>query len=249
MISEIIAIVSGNITFATIHFLLFISFLIMVFFFSKRYTPPPLCKKNPKISVVMAVYKEDIDVLEKSLSSLANEGDELIIIHDDGDLNVRKIAKKYGAKVVTFPNRMGKKFCLTVGWRLATGDVIVHVDSDTVVEKGSVRRLASVICGDVVGAQGRIIPYAKKWNFVSRIAYLYEYARDTVCKALSGKMSVVDGRFNAWSRDFLLSTIDKFLVEKDVGDDKILTVYANEKYKTVYVSDAIAYTLVHHSFV
>ena len=68
-------------------------------------------------------------------------------------------------------------------------------------------------------------------------------------KALDGCLVVVDGRFNAWRRSWLLNHAEEFLSETflgekcEIGDDRWLTWKANlEGLRTVYQATAVAET-------
>ncbi|BFH74823.1 chitooligosaccharide synthase NodC [Sulfurisphaera javensis] len=208
-----------------------------------------LTRKDVKVSVIIPEYNEDLDIFEKCVKSVyKNKPDEIIIVHDDGRKEVAEIGKKYGAKVFSVNKRLGKRRALILGWLNAIGDIIVQVDSDTIMENNTLEEIIKPFSDPkVAGVQGHPILFRTG----GRLPYLYgqiiELSRDVVSKALNGSLPVIDGKIAAYRRSFLIEAINFFDKEKygkrtiTIADDKALTYYANFMgYKTVYQSTAIA---------
>ncbi|MEM4969898.1 MAG: glycosyltransferase [Sulfolobales archaeon] len=78
---------------------------------------------------------------------------------------------------------------------------------------------------------------------------LWISGRDLVCRSLGRGLIVVDGRFNAWRRKYLLEVLEEFLedrflgVSTSIGDDRLLTWLAHRRgYLTAYQPNAVAIT-------
>ncbi|MEM1589927.1 MAG: glycosyltransferase [Candidatus Bathyarchaeia archaeon] len=252
-IFELLKIFEGFFYYLPIHLILFVLFPLVVRRFKAiRYSPcHSLSRRQVKVSVVIPEYNEDKGVFEKCLASVAtNKPDEIIVVHDDSRDEVEFLARKYGAKVYSFKSRVGKRAALARGWEMASGDIIVHVDSDTILYPNAIEEIIKPFSDEqVVGVQGKCLVYRTGSWFSWRMSQLIEANRDWNNKALNGCLVVIDGRFNAWRREFLISQEKAFLNEYflgrrcEIGDDRFLTQRANlQGYKTVYQSTAAAET-------
>ncbi|CAJ35678.1 dolichyl-phosphate beta-glucosyltransferase [Methanocella arvoryzae] len=85
------------------------------------------------ISVIVPAYNEE-DRIEKTLADysegLKSAGDfEIIVVCDGCKDRTPEIAAKY-AKVLTFPNRLGKGGGVLEGFKVARGDIVGFTDAD-----------------------------------------------------------------------------------------------------------------------
>lgn len=210
-----------------------------------------LDRKSVTVSVVIPEYQEDLAIFEECLKSVTeNKPDEIIVVYDDGREQIRTLAEKYGAKVYGFRSRVGKRAAMVQGWKMAQGDLVVHVDSDEVLYPNAINEIVKPFADDlVVGVEGKNLVYRTGSWFSYRMSQIIEANRDLNNKALNGCLVVIDGRFNAWRRKWLLSQQDQFLNEYflgkrcEIGEDRFLTQQANlQNYKTCYQDTAIAFT-------
>jgi cellulose synthase/poly-beta-1,6-N-acetylglucosamine synthase-like glycosyltransferase len=213
-----------------------------------------LKRENVKVSVVIPEYNEDLDIFEKVVkSAVENKPDEIIIVYEDGRKEIEKIAKKYKAKgvniIVFNPGiRLGKRASLALAWMIAKGDIIVQLDSDTIMQSGAIDEIIKPFSDPkVVGVQGHPLLFRTGGKIPYILGQVIELSRDIVCKMLDGELVVIDGKIAAYRRDFLIKNIKEFLIEKwgkkiiIVADDRALTFLANiQGYKTVYQSTALA---------
>lgn len=204
---------------------------------------------DAKVTAVVPVHREDPELFKRCLESIRENGvDQIIVSIDSGDRELIEIAEKCGAEVISFPERVGKRRALAEAWRRARNDVIVHVDSDTVLERGCVAELIKPFRdAEVVGveARHRVAPGKSKMAYV--LTNLIERNREVNSRALNGGLVVVDGRCSAWRRSFLLSVADGFVNEKwmgvrcEIGDDRFLSREAIKRgYRTVFQETACA---------
>ncbi|MEJ2778847.1 glycosyltransferase [Stygiolobus sp. RP850M] len=227
-------------------------------FLAKRYKPykEGLSRDQVKVSVVIPEYKEELSILEKAIrSAIYNKPDEIIIVCDDGrkeeEQLIKKLQQEYPSiriSLISHGKKLGKRGALALGWLVATGDIIVQLDSDTIMEPNTIDEIIKPFADPkVAGVQGHPLLF----NTGSRVSYvmgqIIELARDVVCKMLNGFLVVIDGKIAAYRRDFLIKNIKNLLLESwgnskiILADDRALTYFANEQgYKTVYQSTAIA---------
>ncbi|BBD72183.1 hypothetical protein HS1genome_0572 [Sulfodiicoccus acidiphilus] len=240
-----------------IHFLFFlVAATIIRGALSRRYKPysTGLDRKNVKVTVLIPEFNEEIEIFERCIkSAVANRPDEIIVIYDDGRKEIEQIARKYGAKTVntlvfSSTEKLGKRASLALGWLMAKGDIVVQLDSDTVMKPHTIEELVKPFSDPkVVGVQG----HPQLFRTGERIPYLFgqiiELSRDVVSRFLNGEMIVIDGKIAAYRREFLVKHANDFLTEAWDGrkialaDDRALTFLANiEGHRTVYQSTAEA---------
>jgi len=239
-----------------IHFIIFLIAATFVRgYLARTYKPysEGLKRENVKVSVVIPEYNEDLDIFEKVVkSAVENKPDEIIIVYEDGRKEIEKIAKKYKAKGVNIIDfhpgiRIGKRASLALAWMIAKGDIIVQLDSDTIMQPGAIDEIIKPFSDPkVVGVQGHPLLFRTGGKIPYILGQIIELSRDIVCKMLDGELVVIDGKIAAYRRDFLIKNIKEFLIEKwgkkkiIVADDRALTFLANiQGYKTVYQSTAL----------
>ena len=106
-------------------------------------------------SVVVPVYREDADVLERCLRSwLAEKPTEIILVVDDrDDLLLARLRRLDLPTVRVLPWRhTGKRGALGAGVRAATGEIVVFSDSDTSWRPGLLAALQMPFADPRVGS-------------------------------------------------------------------------------------------------
>lgn len=86
-----------------------------------------------KVSVIIPAYNEAERigaVLEVLLA--AEKVDEIILVDDASTDGTAQVAKRYGVKVLSLPENMGKAAALDHGVKLARNDVFLFLDADLV---------------------------------------------------------------------------------------------------------------------
>ncbi|MEM1611659.1 MAG: glycosyltransferase [Sulfolobales archaeon] len=236
-----------------IHFLIFVVLHISIALATSRRPIEyrSLRRGDVRVSVVIAEYGEKPEIFERVMRSVAmNRPDEVIVVHDDGSEEIAGIARRYGARVITLGRRVGKKGALAIGWIEASGDIVVHVDSDTILTEGAIEEIVKPFDDPrVVGVQGRNMAFRTGSWLAWRLSILIEAGRDLVCRSLGRGLIVVDGRYNAWRRRYLLEVLGEFLEDRflgvptSIGDDRLLTWLAHRRgYLTAYQPSSVAIT-------
>lgn len=213
---------------------------------SRRYKGPYIGEPMP-VTVIVPVYLEDYDKFEKCLTSIQKQNvDQLIVSIDSQDTQLKNIAKSHGAEIISYSQRVGKRQALADAWLKAKNDIVVHVDSDVVLDKDCLREISKPFSDNaIVGVSSN---YTSVKNG-SRLAFVFSSLIDQNVnmnnKALDGGLVVVDGRCSAWKKDFLLSIRNEFLndywmgIRSEIGDDRFLSREAlKQGFKTVYQDTA-----------
>lgn len=127
-------------------------------------------QRRDTVSAIIA-SKDDFAVLDQTLARLkkSNYPPYEIIIVESGDIKkTGSIARKFGAKVIKDNDNKGKENALIIGSKKAKGKYIYVLDSDTIVEKDSIRKLVESIDEGYIGASG-VARIKKSANLPSRL--------------------------------------------------------------------------------
>lgn len=113
----------------------------------ERYVPVPIgississeCR-TPELSVIVVVYNHGPE-LHKCLEALRNciAEEELIVVDDHSQEDVRCIAERFKAHYFLQPRREGPASARNLGARHATGNILMFVDADVVVSLDALR--------------------------------------------------------------------------------------------------------------
>ncbi len=92
--------------------------------------------KNVPVSVIVPAYKSDKTIGQtlESIRSMGYPEMEIIVVNDSDD-RTPQIARKHGARLIQNRKRMGKSVSLDIATAKARNDILLFVDSDTVVGK------------------------------------------------------------------------------------------------------------------
>lgn len=198
----------------------------------------------PSCSVIVPAYNEG-HLVYHTLISLAEsdfpeEKLQLIAI-DDGSQDdtwqwMKKAKAKLGDRVAIYqqPKNKGKRHALYRGFHLATGAVFITVDSDSVVEKDTLRNMVSPFavnknCGAVAGnvkvlnTKKAIIPKMLEVSF----AFSFEFVRSA--QSVLGSVLCTPGALAAYKRDAVMQCLpdwidQTFMGKKStIGEDRAMT--------------------------
>lgn len=216
------------------------------------------------VAVIVPVYNEDPALLAACLASLVNQRRpaDAIVVVDDGSTSAEclvrsraQLAGVPGAQVVRLASNEGKRYALAAGLRRAgRADVVVTLDSDTVLDPDALARgLDAFTDPGVVAVTGYVRVLNAGRNLLTRLTEL-QYEQSFVfqraaysslgavlccCGSLSFyRWAVVAGHLE----DF---TAQRFLgVPVQYGDDRRLTNYALLEGRVVFQDTAVARTVV-----
>ncbi len=88
--------------------------------------------KKIKLSVVLATHNEEAN-LGRSLESVKNIADEIVIADEKSSDGTIKIAKKFGARIISVPHRDNFHIPKNIAIDAATGEWILQLDADEVI--------------------------------------------------------------------------------------------------------------------
>ena len=231
-----------------------------------RYRPfqAPVGAELPKVSVVIPAFNEG-PMVENSIRSVAMgdyPGDRLeIIVVDDGSrddtfFHMRHLRKEFPAQVrlVRFAGNRGKRAALCEGFKAATGDIVVTIDSDSQIEARTVREMVSPFLADPrVGAVAGRVAVLNRDSFISRmleVQYALAFDFGRAAQSVYRAVACCPGALSAFRREVILPHLDEWTHQTFLGrpvshgEDQALTnIVLAAGYDTVYQSSAIIFTL------
>lgn len=207
-----------------------------------------------RASVIIPVYNEPLHAFTQCISSVRKAAPHAqIIVVENGTVDVyRDIAKHYRAEYVN-PAFHGKREAIALGAQLAEGDILVLLDSDTIVEPFAVKRLLRHFSDPNVGGVVPRQKIARVGNsLIDHICDWYEdlrFGNTTPGLSHTGAVPCLIGRLYAVRKSIVLRHLNEFVDQRvfglrmETGDDRMITNYAlQDGYKTLYDSTALVWT-------
>jgi hyaluronan synthase len=243
-------------------------YLAATFYHGYRYQPSLRVGRAhlPTVTLVVPAYNEGPMVRVSLESALANDypRDKLqILAIDDGStddtwVHILAIARKYPDVVtaVAMPKNGGKREALLHGFRMATGEVVVTVDSDSKLSKDAIANIVAPLVRDsqVAAVAGKVVVLNRYANFLTRLLSARFYVTFDLGRAAQSRFGAVlccPGALAAYRRSALLEVIDSWSTQLflgmpcTIGEDRALTTWLMRAgYRSVYQSTAIVETLV-----
>ncbi|MGH9203185.1 MAG: glycosyltransferase family 2 protein, partial [Vicinamibacterales bacterium] len=183
-----------------------------------------------------------------------------VVVVDDGstDATGNEIARAKelwpDLLVESFAVNRGKREAMAAGARLATGEVLVYVDSDSFLRHDAVRKIVQGFADPFVAAiAGHTDVANPRENPLTRMQEVRYYVAFRVLKAAEsvfGTVTCCPGCFSAYRRSCVLEVLDGWLdqrflgVRATFGDDRSLTNLLLRHHKVLYSSEAVAATIV-----
>lgn len=210
------------------------------------------------MSVIVPCFNEEPKLLKKCINSLIeSDGKKEIIVIDDGSKNedtlkMLKTFEKF-VKVLYLKNNLGKRHAQYEGFKIMRGDVMVTIDSDTIIEKNALTELIKPFNDDNIGAiAGNVRVLNKNVNWLTktidaRYRNAFEFERES--QSSFGNVNCCSGVLSAYRTQLLKRVLKKYVFQKflnekcNFGDDRHLTnLILSMGYKVVFRKKSIAYT-------
>jgi hyaluronan synthase len=228
------------------------------------YRPFPDRGYRPSVTVVIPAYNEGpfvLKTLEAVVSADYPESKKQIVVIDDGSTDdtaasVRRFMEGNPGAVefVRFERNQGKREAMAEGVGRATGEVVVFIDSDTVVDANALKYIvAPFVHPRIGGATGKVQVENRFTNFLTRmlgVRYIMSFDFYRCTASTYGGVNCLSGVISAYRRELLESIIPRWREQTFLGttctygDDRSLTnCVLREGYNTVYCRDAVANTL------
>lgn len=264
----------GMVLFALTSFLLlfrlgFLAYITRLFF---RYKPVASVTdaELPSCTVIVPAYNEGKLVYATLLSLINSSYPEeklQVIAIDDGSQDdtwawMKKAKEELGERISIFQQatNQGKRHALYRGFNLATGEVFVTVDSDSIVEKDTLRNLVSPFsinenCGAVAGNvrvlnnEKHIIPRMLNVSFV----FSFEFIRSA--QSVLGSVLCTPGALAAYRSQAVKNCLSEWMNQTfmgqptDIGEDRAMTnMILKQGYHVLFQRNAYVLTNIPEKF-
>ncbi len=236
-----------------------------ILWFWYRPHEPATPEDAPVLTVIIPAYNEGA-MVAKSIDSVAaaaypRERLEILVV-DDGSTDdtwthIEQAAGRYAEIVTTirFPRNRGKRAALSEGIRRARGEVVVTIDSDSVIEEGTLLAIAGPFRRANIGAvAGKVLVYNRRAGLIPRMLHVrfvlsFDFLRSV--QSTYGTVYCCPGALSAYRTSVLREVLPEwetqtFLgTECTYGEDRALTNYIlGLGYDAVYQRTAVVHTVV-----
>jgi hyaluronan synthase len=234
------------------------------------YRPYPLSAAPlPSLTVVVPAYNEG-RMVEMALHSVAQAhypGGRLeIICVDDGSTDdtwdyIQQARERFPRliRTIRFPDNRGKKAALYAGFQAARGEVLVTVDSDSVIEPEALRFLVAPLQeDDSIGAvAGNVKVFNRHQSFMGKMQGVRFVNLDFLRASQSLYKTVIctPGSLSAYRRAALMPNLAAWLHQTFLrapchhSEDRALTNFILKSgYYSYYQRSAVVHTLVPESY-
>ncbi len=221
---------------------LLLSFRTLLWFSYRPFAPASVASA-PTMTVVIPAYNEGAMVAQAIDSVAAARyplGRLQIIVVDDGStddtwVHIQRAAARHGDRVeaVQLPRNRGKREALATGFRRSTGEVLVTVDSDSVIEPNALLALAGPFSLPRIGVvAGRVLVYNRHEGFIPRMLHVrfilaFDFLR--AYQSTFGTVYCSPGALSAYRGSAVRCVLDGWLNQRFLGapatygEDRALT--------------------------
>jgi hyaluronan synthase len=231
------------------------------------YRPPRDGGHRPTVTVVVACKNEEASIARTLECVFRSDypGDRLeVVAVDDGSTDgtlgeMRRVAAAHPSlRIVSFERNLGKRHAMAAGARIARGEVLVYVDSDSFLRPHALAKLASAFSDPEIGAVcGHADVQNARTNFLTKMQEVRYYVAFRVVKAAESIFSAVtccSGCLAAYRRSAVMEVLDHWLEQRFLGvpatfgDDRSLTRLMLKRHRVLYHSEAQCTTIVPESW-
>lgn len=218
----------------------------------------------PPLTVIIPAYNEGAMVL-KSVESAAlaiypKERLEILVI-DDGSKDdtwkyILRAAERFPGRVtpIRFEKNRGKREALAEGFSRARGEIVVTIDSDSVIEPRALLALAGPFRDPTIGAvAGKVAVYNRRHGLIPRMLHVRYILSFDLLRAVESSYHTVyccPGALTAYRTSAVRKVLPAWSVQTfwgvpcTYGEDRALTNFILEAgFHTVYQRSAIVHTV------
>ncbi|KAK1638235.1 nucleotide-diphospho-sugar transferase [Colletotrichum phormii] len=229
----------------------------------------------PYINVIIPAYNES-EFVRNSISSVLSSDyprDKVhIIVVDDGSTDdtwshiQHELPPKYSAQHTTIRHKInrGERQVMVTAHEVAKSEILVTLDSDTILDRHTLRNLVSpfILDSDVGGVTGHLSVFniqSQGWDsFIPRILDCLFEQNGNIPRAAQSKhgfITILPGAISAFRRDAILphtkALVDKRFLGRPMrhGEDVQLTMgLLRDGWRLKYQSNAVGYTVAPETF-
>jgi len=235
------------------------------------YRPFPAISRHgaPSLTVVIPAYNEGPMVLQSIESVVAadypRERLELLVI-DDGSTDdtwsfISQAAERHPGFVTAIrqDRNRGKRAALALGFERAAGDIIVTLDSDSVIDPDALLKIVGPFQNERVGAvAGKVAVYNRRRGLIPRmlhVRYILSFDMLRAGESVYGNVFCCPGALTALRATAVRRVLDRWRNQRFLGanctfgEDRAMTNFLLEAgYDAVYQRTAVVRTTVPEKF-
>ena len=237
--------------------------------FSYRPFAPARYGAAPTMTVVIPAYNEGA-MVEQSIESVAAarypRGRLEILVVDDGSTDdtwtyIQRAAARHPGLVSTvkLERNQGKRAALATGFRAARGEVLVTIDSDSVIEPGALLAMAGPFRDARVGAvAGKVAALNRDQGIIPRmlhVRYVLSFDFQRSVQSTYRTVYCCPGALAGYRASVVREVLEPWLAQRFLGsrctygEDRALTNAILESgFDTVYQASAVVHTLVPNTY-
>jgi len=217
--------------------LLYVSILVPYGVMQGRYAhrylatrPRPANPRWPSMDVVLPCYNEEPGILAtccESLERLDYPGELRFFLVDNGSSNrtaLDAIYRSYQARprwTVIRQAHLGKREAQAAAVRMGFGELVVTIDSDTVLAPDALRQLVpSFAAADVGAVPGDVRVLNRDHNWLTRLLderYRLLFEQERAAQSHVGAVLCCSGPFSAYRRVAFEAVMDDYLGQRFLG--------------------------------
>ncbi len=243
--------------------LLLLTVRTILWFFYRPF-PSAAIDQAPFLTIIIPAYNEG-GMVRKAIDSVATDSyphDKLeIIVIDDGSRDdtwqyIKSASYEYAGlvKTVRFSQNCGKRAALEKGFQMARGEIVVTIDSDSVIERGTLLAITGPFRNPEVGAvAGKVAVYNRRQGVIPRMLHVrfilsFDFLR--AVQSTYGTVYCCPGALSAYRlsvvRDILEEWMNQTFLGKKCtyGEDRALTnLILSKGFDAVYQRTAVVRTM------
>ena len=259
-----------------VYSVLMVSFLIVTSVLTVSYKPIPDRGYRPSVSVIVPAKNEEKGIAETVLALLKcdypEDKLEIIVVNDGSTDKTAEVVQSMNLpriKLLDFKKNRGKRAAFASGFQESKNDIVICVDSDTLVDTQGIKLLVQPFeDSEVVSVCGHGKASNLNKNLLTRMQHYWYQDMFRVIKGMESQLGAVtccSGILAGYRRKSIEPLMNQWLNETfmgrpiHIGDDRQLTNLvlwkglgdvkgATRNSMVVYQSNAIAYTLVPETY-
>lgn len=223
-----------------------VAFLIYIAYLYIKYKPIESVTDSelPSCTVIVPAYNEGSLVYEtlKSIHKSNYPKDKLeIIAIDDGSKDdtwdwIQKAQRDLKGEITIYqqPQNRGKRHALYRGFTEGKGEVFITIDSDSVVERDTLRNMVSpfVVNENCGGVAGNVKVLNKKQGIIPKmlnVSFVFSFEFIRAAQSSLGFVLCTPGALSAYKREAVMVALDEWINQKffgkeaTIGEDRAMT--------------------------
>ncbi len=204
----------------------------------------------PFVSIIIPALNAERTIKHtvESLLETTYKRKEIIVVDDGSTDRTYEILYPYARagliKLFRKKERGGKAAALNLGVRMSRGEIIIPVDSDTIVKRDAIDRVIAHMANEQVGAVSCNIKVRNyRDSLLTRLQYCEYMQTIQVGRrflSLTRTLTIVAGAFGAYRKQ-IVESMGSW--DPGIGDDSDMTLKTRKtRRRVIFAPDAIAYT-------